>query len=404
MPTPIFRTAAVRCLLLPFTALALPALAADAPSVEKCSQELGTLAVAEPQAHVMSGLSRYGLGSPAVMLRMLVQESGCFAVVERGVAMQNLQQERALAAQGQLQADANVGGGQMAVADFVMTPTVQFSGDTGGIGGAIGGLLGRAGGALGALGGLAGGVKFKEAETTLLVADVRSGIQVASAEGKASKMNFAVGGWGWGGLGWAGGGGFTKTPEGKLIAASLLDNYNKIVQSVRDKPSLVRARSEASRANAANSVQATPLTPAAPAATLAPAGVVVSPAPRDRVVVAPGTVVLPNVAAPGYDAALPAGMFGAFTGQYNGSEQGTLSLVVGTNGQVTGFGQSPRAGNLQVGGAVQANGTMLLMAVDQKQAVVAQFTGFINPNTGDIIGTWRSSDGNAQGQFSGKRQ
>ncbi|MFY9510881.1 MAG: hypothetical protein WAQ05_07900, partial [Rubrivivax sp.] len=264
-------------------------------------------------------------------------------------------------------------------------------------------LLGRAGGALGALGGLAGGVKFKEAETTLLVADVRSGIQVASAEGKASKMNFAVGGWGWGGLGWASGGGYTKTPEGKLIAASLLDNYNKIVQSVRDRPSLIRARSDASARNAAGSVQATPLAPA-PAAVAVPVQTttVVAPA-RERVVVAPGTIVLPQVIAPGY-AALPAGMFGAFTGQFSGSEQGTLSLVIGTNGQVSGVGTSQSAGNVQVGGAAQANGTLVMMAVNQKQAVIAQFNGFINPNTGDIVGTWRSSDGNAQGTFSGKRQ
>jgi hypothetical protein len=35
-----------------------------------------------------------------------------------------------------------------------------------------------------------------------LVSDVRSGIQVASAEGKASKMNFSLGGWGW--VAWVG--------------------------------------------------------------------------------------------------------------------------------------------------------------------------------------------------------
>ncbi len=168
----------------------------SAPSVEKCPSELGTLAVAEPQSYTMAGLGRYGLGSPSTLLRMIAQEPGCFAVVEHGVAMQNLQQERALAANGQLQADSNMGGGQLQSADFVMTPAVQFSDDTGGIGGTVGGLLGRAGGVLGQLGGLAGGVKFKEAETTLLVADVRSGIQVASAEGKASKMNFSIGGWG----------------------------------------------------------------------------------------------------------------------------------------------------------------------------------------------------------------
>jgi curli biogenesis system outer membrane secretion channel CsgG len=180
------------------------------------------------------------------MLRMIAQESGCFTVVERGVAMQNIQQERALASGGMLQQDANMGGGQLQAADFVLSPSLQFSGNTGGIGAAVGGLLGRMGGTLGALGGLAGGVSFKEAETTLLLADVRSGIQVASAEGQASKMDFSLGGWGWGGFGWASAGGYSKTPEGKLLAASLLDNFNRIVQQVRNKPLLVQATSASS--------------------------------------------------------------------------------------------------------------------------------------------------------------
>ena len=370
-----------RCSAAAFVAIAAasPALAADAPTVEKCSREMGSLAVAEPQSHYMAGLRSYGLGSPAIMLRMIVQESGCFAVVERGVAMQNLQQERQLAAGGQLQADANIGGGQMQGADFVMTPAVQFSGETGGVGGAVGSLLGRAGGALGALGGLAGGVKFKEAETSLLIADVRSSIQVASAEGKASKMNFSLGGWGWGGLGWAAGGGYSKTPEGKLIAASLLDNYNKIVLTIRDKPSLIRSTSEAARANAAQSIQAT--TPGAPR------------------LAAPAPMAAP--AMPTAGGALPAGYFGAYTGQFSGGDQGTFSIVVSPIGQVSGFGQASGGGNFNVAGMVAANGTIVMTGA--ASGGQTQFSGFLNPATGEVIGTWRMPSG-AQGMFQGKRQ
>jgi curli biogenesis system outer membrane secretion channel CsgG len=356
-------------------AAASPVLAADTPTVEKCNREMGSLAVAEPQSHHMAGLRSYGLGSPAIMLRMIVQESGCFAVVERGVAMQNLREERALAAGGQLQADANIGGGQMQGADFVMTPAVQFSGETGGVGGAVGNLLGRAGGALGALGGLAGGVKFKEAETSLLIADVRSSIQVASAEGKASKMNFSLGGWGWGGLGWAAGGGYSKTPEGKLIAASLLDNYNKIVVAIRDKPSLIRSTSEAARANAAQSIQAT-----TPGAARAPA-----PAPM----------------ATAGAGALPAGYFGAYNGQVSGADQGTFSIVVSPIGQVSGFGQASGIGNFNVSGTVAANGSIVMSGT--ASGGQTQFNGFLNPATGELIGTWRMPSG-AQGMFQGKRQ
>ena len=93
-------------------------------------------------------------------------------------------------------------------------------------------------------GGIAGGLKFKEAQTTMLVADARSGIQVAAAEGSASKADFNVGGFlagfGGGGGGALGLGGYSNTNEGKVIAASFLDNYNGVVRSVRGNPSLQR--------------------------------------------------------------------------------------------------------------------------------------------------------------------
>jgi curli biogenesis system outer membrane secretion channel CsgG len=240
--------------VLMLAGLATAAQAEEAgSSVEKCPKKLGVLAVAEPQ-HGWNHLSHYGLGSPAALLRMMVQQSGCFDVVERGQAMQNLQQERALAAGGEMRQDSNIGKGQMQAADFVMTPNVQVGANTtGGVGGALGGLLG---GKLGAISSLAGGLKFKEASTSLLVADVRSSIQVAAAEGKASKTDFSVGGWGYAGGVVGALGGYTSTPEGKLIAASLLDNYNKIVLTIRDQVSLVRTSSASGEANAAASTQA----------------------------------------------------------------------------------------------------------------------------------------------------
>ncbi|MEO6276182.1 SH3 domain-containing protein, partial [Roseateles sp.] len=44
--------------------------------------------------------------------------------------------------------------------------------------------------------------------------------------------------------------------EGKLIAASFLDNYNKIVLTIRDQASLVRSGSASGDANAGASTQA----------------------------------------------------------------------------------------------------------------------------------------------------
>lgn len=227
------------------------ARAADS-NVEKCSRKLGVMAVAEPHGG-WGYLSAYQLGSPEQLLRMMVQQSGCFDVVERGIAMQNIQQERSLAEGGELRGESNVGKGQMQAADFVMTPAVQIAANnTGGVGGALaGGLLNKFG-----LGGVAGGLKFKEASTSLVIADVRSSLQVASAEGKASKTDFDIGGWGWTGAAFGAANGYTNTPEGKVIAASLLDNWNHIVVAIRDNPSLVKTHSESGDVNAANSTRA----------------------------------------------------------------------------------------------------------------------------------------------------
>lgn len=236
---------------LPLMLVAGAALAAT-PDIEKCGRKLGVLAVVEPDGG-WGYLSSYQLGSPAQLLRAMVQSSGCFDVVERGVAMRNIQQERALAEGGELRGESNIGKGQMQAADFVMTPAIQIAANnTGGVGGALaGGLLNRFG-----LGGVTGGLKFKEASTSLIIADVRSSIQVATAEGKATKTDFDIGGWGWTGAAFGAANGYTNTPEGKVIAASLLDNWNHIVVAIRDNTSLVRTSSDAGDTNAAASTRA----------------------------------------------------------------------------------------------------------------------------------------------------
>jgi hypothetical protein len=70
----------------------------------------------------------------------------------------------------------------------------------------------------------------------MLVSDVRTGVQVAAAEGRARKKDFALGAIVAGLSGVGGLGGYTNTNEGKVIAASFLDNYNAIVVAVRDSP------------------------------------------------------------------------------------------------------------------------------------------------------------------------
>ena len=237
----------------PVTGAASAGGAVDAaPSLEKCDKPFGTVAVVQPQDHVTMALMRYNLPAPTNLLRLMIQQSNCFQVVERGVGMQNMMQERALAEGGQLQQNSNIGRGQMVTADFLLTPEVAFSeNNTGGAAiGAVGSLFGGLGSVIGAV---ASGIKFKQAQTTLLLADARSGIQVAAAQGNVEKADWGVGGF----LGGVGAGAYTNTPEGKVVAAALLDNYNNIVKAIRSQPSLVAPTAgAASQNNAAQSVKA----------------------------------------------------------------------------------------------------------------------------------------------------
>ena len=206
--------------------------------LEHCDRPMGAVAVVEPQSEIVTSLSRYGLQSPVGLIRLMIQQSNCFIVVERGAGMRNVMQERDLAQSGEMRENSNLGRGQMVAADFVLTPSVVFAeNNAGGVGGTVGGLLGRRSPVASAV---AGGLKFKEAQTSMLLADSRSGVQVAAAEGSTRKADLRVGVGVFGGGAGGSVGGYGNTNEGKIIAAALLDNYNSIVRVVRDDPSLQR--------------------------------------------------------------------------------------------------------------------------------------------------------------------
>lgn len=199
----------------------------------RCDETLGTLAVEEDQAapwYVQ--LRHYNLGSTVPVLRLMIQQSNCFVIVERSAAgMHLMQQERALQQSGEMRGGSNMGPGQMVAADYTMRPSIQFAQKgTGGVGGALGGL-GFLGAAVGAV---AGGLKSNEAATTLLLIDNRSGVQISAAEGSAKNYDFNVaGGLFGGGLG-AGAGAYSNTPEGKIITAAFADSFNQMVGALKN--------------------------------------------------------------------------------------------------------------------------------------------------------------------------
>ena len=201
--------------------------------IEHCDESMGTVAIIENQGQSWYyTLSHdYKLQSTVPLIRLLVQQSNCFVVVERGRAFNQMNQERAIERSGEGRAGSNFGPGQIAAADYSITPEIAFSqNDAGGIGAA----MSRFSGALGIAGSLAGNVKFREAATTLILSDNRSGVQLAAAEGSASKTDFGAWSNTFGGLGAVGGGGYTRTAEGKLLAGAFADAYNQLVQAVRN--------------------------------------------------------------------------------------------------------------------------------------------------------------------------
>ncbi|KQW87801.1 peptidoglycan-binding protein [Massilia sp. Root418] len=208
------------------------ATAANASSqLEKCDKPLGTLGVVEDQsAPWYHALSQYKLGSTVPVLRMMIQQSNCFVVVERGAALKNMNMERDIQQSGEMRGGSNFGKGQMVAADYTMSPTIAFSQKgTSGVGGALGGF-----GLIGSVAGMvAGGMKSNEAATTLIMIDNRSGVQLAAAEGSAKNFDFNM----FGGLfagGFAGAGGYSNTPEGKILIAAFMDSYNQLVKAVRN--------------------------------------------------------------------------------------------------------------------------------------------------------------------------
>jgi len=206
--------------------------AGNKSSLERCDESLGTLAMEEDvNAPWYAQLRGYQLGSTIPVLRLMIQQSNCFVIVERGAGLAAMQRERQLIRGDEGRAGSNMGGGQMVAADYLMRPSIQFSGKTGGGGGGLAGLLP---GALGTIGAVAGSVGVNEASTTLLLVDIRSGVQISAAEGSGKNFDFGFFGSAFtGGLAGAGGG-YSNTPRGKVVVAAFADSYNQMVKALRN--------------------------------------------------------------------------------------------------------------------------------------------------------------------------
>jgi len=203
--------------------------------LETCDVALGTVSLIENQDAGWYTIltNHYRLPPASQLLRLMIQQSNCFVVVERSqTGMRAMGRERALMGSGEMRGGSAMGKGQIVASDYALSPEIIFSQPN-----ASGraGLLGIAAGVLGILVGVG---QTHEVSTLLTLVDTRSGVQVSIAEGSAANTDFSgfagVAGGSAGGS--AGGtlGGYTNTAEGKIIAAAFMDGYNQMVRALRN--------------------------------------------------------------------------------------------------------------------------------------------------------------------------
>jgi hypothetical protein len=195
-------------------------------AVPHCVRKLGTLSITNGDDS--RGWNQYNLAPPEKLLRVIVQRSGCFSLVDRGAGLNAATQERDIGAGLGLQRGSNVGQGQVKAADYVLVAEVQASDANtsgGGLAGVAGGLLG------GRIGGVVGGIKTRklEANTVLSLTNVRTTETVAVQDGYAVKNDVSFGAGGWVGFGGLVGGGYEDTDIGRIVTLAFVQAYSKMV-------------------------------------------------------------------------------------------------------------------------------------------------------------------------------
>jgi curli biogenesis system outer membrane secretion channel CsgG len=251
--------------------------------VPRCSRKLGTISIADGDDPY--GWTQFSLAPPAKLLKVLVQRSGCFNLVDRGAGLNAAQLERNIGSNLGLQRRSNVGQGQVKAADYVLVAEVQAANRNSG-GSAIGGGLGAVLG--GPVGGLLGGIRTRklEANTVLSLTNVRTTETIAVQEGHAVKTDTSFGAGGFlGGGGAAGGlvgGGYENTDVGRIVTLAFIQAYSKMVNEL----GLVNP-GDAGTAEAAPAKTFTAQGPSALRRTAAPGGAIIRMMPA-------GTIVYPT--------------------------------------------------------------------------------------------------------------
>jgi len=199
-------------------------------TLEHCNKTLGVLRIQEDTGAAWYRYYGPRLGSTAPLLNMMIMQSNCFVVVERGTGERDLSDETRRSRGDEARESATRGKGQQVVADYLLKPEIVMANkdNEGARMGGIGNMLGRAGALIGNL-----NVKSSEVGTVLTLVDIRSTVRLAAAEGYSKNTSVGFGGASWGNSGALAGSAYTNTDEGKLVSSAFFDAYNKLVIAVR---------------------------------------------------------------------------------------------------------------------------------------------------------------------------
>ena len=203
---------------------------AASDQLKTCSEPVAVVALMEnPRGYV--GIGQRGLpDSPLPLVRVIMQQSGCFRIVDRYTGLNATVKEQELKEAGVLRSDdTTVKRGRGIVAQYTLIPSLTFSEQDAGR--QLGGILAMIPG-LEFLVGAAEQVKLKEAQVVLLLTDNETTEQLSASTGSARSTDLGLGGLMLGKGGGLGGMGWSNTNEGKVIAAAFLDAHNHLVAEV----------------------------------------------------------------------------------------------------------------------------------------------------------------------------
>lgn len=204
------------------------------PTLERCSETLGTLAVDDGRAASWYGDFDRSTQVTTVepLIRLAVQQSNCFVITSIGNLRTNSRLKAITGEQrnsGEYRANSRQHKGQRVAADYYMEPQIILQDSPiATLGGLFTDYLGPN------LGAVAPAMDMKSSVVTLSLFDIRSSVQLAVSEGSATSTSFGAALSALGGGRGASLSGFSQTSGGKATVAAFTDAYNQLVRSVRN--------------------------------------------------------------------------------------------------------------------------------------------------------------------------